>query len=153
VPKLTLKADRASAQPSGIWQTVSLVGENAAEDVDQPDLKIRGGAIIPLGKVVQSTVEKSLDPLTLLVCLDENGLAEGVLYEDAGDGYGYKKGQYLLTKYAARKDGNRVIVEIISKQGQMPRPKRQTMVELITANGIIKTQGDETKQIVINISN
>jgi len=153
VPKLTLKADRASAQPSGIWRTVSLVGENAAEDVNQPDLKIRGGAIIPLGKVVQSTVEKSLDPLTLLVCLDENGLAEGVLYEDAGDGYGYKKGQYLLTKYAARQDGNRVIVEIISKQGQMLRPKRQTMVELITANGIIKTQGDETKQIVINISN
>jgi len=27
------------------------------------------------------------------------------------------------------------------------------MVELITAKGIIKTQGDETKQIVINISN
>jgi len=151
LPKLTPRADRASAQPSGIWRTVSLVGEDIAKDANQPELKIRGGAIIPLGKVVQSTVEKSLDPLTLLVCLDENGLAEGVLYEDAGDGYGYKKGQYLLTKYAARQDGNRVIVEIISKQGQMPRPKRQTVVELITANGIIKAQGDETKQIIIEV--
>ncbi|MCK5225703.1 MAG: DUF5110 domain-containing protein, partial [Planctomycetes bacterium] len=91
-----------------------------------------------------------LNPLTLLVCLDENGLAEGTLYEDAGDGYGYLNGQYLLTKYAARKIGEKVIVEILSKQGQMPRPERQTIVELITASGVIKAQGDETKQIQVD---
>ena len=42
-----------------------------------------------------------LDPLTLLVCLDERGAAEGQLYEDAGDGFGYRDGDYLLTTYRA----------------------------------------------------
>lgn len=151
VPKLMLKAGRVAAQPAGIWRTVSLVGEDIAKDANQPELKIRGGAIIPLGRVVQNTEQPSLNPLTLLVCLDENGLAEGVLYEDAGDGYGYLAGQYLLTSYTARRDGNSVIVEIASQQGKMPRPKRNVIVELITDKGVIKAEGDETKQIVINM--
>jgi alpha-glucosidase len=132
---------------------VSLVGEDIAKDANQPELKIRGGAIIPLGRVVQNTEQPSLNPLTLLVCFDENGLAEGTLYEDAGDGYGYLAGQYLLTSYTARRDGNSVIVEIASQQGKMPRPKRNVIVELITDKGVIKAEGDETKQIVINMSN
>jgi alpha-glucosidase len=151
VPKLRPESNPIPNQPAGIWRTVSLVGEDIAKDANQPELKIRGGAIIPLGRVVQNTEQPSLNPLTLLVCLDENGLAEGTLYEDAGNGYGYRNGEYLLTKYAARQDNNRVFVEIISQQGQMPRPKRQTVVELVTANGIIKTQGDETKQIIIEM--
>ncbi len=40
-------------------------------------MKIRGGAIIPTGKIIQNTTENSLDPLTLLVCLDEQGKAAG----------------------------------------------------------------------------
>ncbi|MFH1371601.1 MAG: TIM-barrel domain-containing protein [Planctomycetota bacterium] len=149
VPKLRPASNPIPNQPAGIWRMVSLVGEDIAKDANQPELKIRGGAIIPLGRVVQNTEQPSLNPLTLLVCLDENGLAEGTLYEDAGDGYGYRNGEYLLTKYAARQDNNRVFVEIISQQGKMPRPKRNVIVELITDKGVIKAEGDETKQIVI----
>ncbi len=151
VPQLKENLNQTTIQPSGIWRTVSLVGEDSAKDVNQPELKIRGGAIITLGRVVQSTEEISLNPLTLLVCLDENGLAQGALYEDAGDGYGYRNGEYLLTKYAARQDDERVIVEILSQQGKMPRPKRNVIVELITDKGVIKAEGDETKQIVIDM--
>ena len=50
------------------------------KDSYQAKLKIRGGAIIPTGKIIQNTNEKSLDPLTLLVCLDEKGEAHGTLY-------------------------------------------------------------------------
>ncbi len=150
IPQLKENSKQTITEPAGVWREFSLVGENPAQDTNQPILKIRSGAIIPLGKVVQNTIEESLNPLTLLVCLDENGLAEGTLYEDAGDGYGYLNGQYLLTKYAARKIGEKVIVEILSKQGQMPRPERQTIVELITASGVIKAQGDETKQIQVD---
>ncbi|MBU1260772.1 MAG: DUF5110 domain-containing protein [Planctomycetes bacterium] len=151
VPQLKENLNQTTIQPSGIWRTVSLVGEDSAKDVNQPELKIRGGAIIPLGRVVQNTEEISLNPLTLLVCLDENGLAQGTLYEDAGEGYRNRNGEYLLTKYAARQDGERVIVEILSQQGKMPRPKRNVIVELITEKGVIKAEGDETKQIVINM--
>jgi alpha-glucosidase len=130
---------------------VSLVGEDIAKNTNQPELKIRGGAIIPLGRVVQNTEQPSLDPLTLLVCLGENGLAEGTLYEDAGDGYGYLAGQYLLTSYTARRDGNSVIVEIASQQGKMPRPKRDVIVELIMEKRVIKAKRDEQEQIISNM--
>lgn len=138
VPQLSENNDRVCAEPQGIWRTVSLVGEDSAKQVDQPQLKIRGGAIIPLGRVIQNTTEESLAPLTLLVCLDAKGCAEGKLYEDAGDGFGYKKGEYLLTTYKARLADGRVKVEIADRQGKMKQPDRKTKVELITENGVVQ---------------
>ncbi len=61
--------------PKGIWRSVSLVGEDPVNDAYQPDVKLRGGAIVPLGREIQSTVEESLKPLTLLVVPDERGRA------------------------------------------------------------------------------
>ena len=136
--------------PDGIWRSVSLVGEDIAKDINLPELKIRGGSIIPLGRVVQNTEQQSLDPLTLLVCLDENGQAKGTLYEDTGDGYGHLDGQYLLTNYTAKRDDNRVIVEITSQQGKMPRPKRNIIIEIITEKGVFKTKEDEQELVVCN---
>ena len=45
-------------------------------------MKIRGGSIIPTGKIIQNTTENSLDPLTLVVCLDEQGKDDGSMYWD-----------------------------------------------------------------------
>lgn len=78
------------ALPKGIWKELSLVkGDNC--DKYQAKMKIRGGSIIPTGKIIQNTTENSLDPLTLLVCLDEQGKADGSMYWDAGDGWAFKK--------------------------------------------------------------
>jgi len=53
---------------------------------DLPALFVRPGAIVPMGPAMQRVDEVALDPLTLVVCPDEHGRAEGVLYEDSGDG-------------------------------------------------------------------
>jgi alpha-glucosidase len=151
VPKLRPELNLIPNLPAGIWRSFSLVGEDITKDANQPELKIRGGAIIPLGRVVQNTEQPSLDPLTLLICFDENGQAKGTLYEDAGDGYGYLEGQYLLTNYVAKRQGNSVIVKIESQQGKMPRPKRDIIVEIIMEKGAIKTKGDEKELIISNI--
>jgi len=121
--------------PRGIWRSISLVGEDSVNDPYQPNLLIRGGSIIPLGKVIQNTIEESLDPLTLLVCLDKNGRAEGMLYEDAGDGYGYQKGEFLLTTYAAKKNRDDVLVTIKHEEGDMKRPERETRIQIVTDKG------------------
>jgi alpha-glucosidase len=151
VPKLRPELNRIPNLPDGIWRSITLVGEDITKDANQPELKIRGGAIIPLGRVVQNTEQPSLDPLTLLVCLDENGQAKGTLYEDSGDGYGYLDGQYLLTNYIARREGNNVIVEIASQQGKMLRPKREVVVKLITEKNINKAKEGKQEHVILNM--
>jgi alpha-glucosidase len=127
--------------PKGIWRLISLVGERSETDTYQADLKIRGGAIIPLGRVVQSTVENSLDPLTLLVCLDRQGRATGQLYEDQGEGYQYRSGDYLLTTYAAEQRDGGVVVRVAGASGSHPRPARSIVIEVITAEGVHRATG------------
>ena len=114
------------------------MGEDSVSDTYQPNLLMRGGSIIPLGRVIQHTTEESLDPLTLLVCLDGNGRAEGTLYEDAGDGYGYKQGEFLLTIYTAEKTGDDVVVTIKREEGDMKRPERETRIQIVTKKGTVE---------------
>lgn len=128
------------ALPGEDYPVVSLI-DGDSNDPDQATLRIRPGAIIPLGRVIQNTTEKSLDPLTLLVCLDEKGKASGKLYEDDGDGFGYKKGDYSLTTYTARRENGKVVVSIASSEGKRPRPIRTVSIQTIEANGSITTSG------------
>jgi len=137
--------------PKGIWHSISLVGEDSANDKYQPNLLMRGGAIVPLGRIMQNTSEKSLDPLTLLVCLDELGKAKGVLYEDAGDGYGYENGEYLLTTYCAEKHGDRVIIRMNDEEGELKRPDRVVNIEIIAGRRVVRASGVEKDCISVKI--
>jgi alpha-glucosidase len=139
------------ALPGGIWRRLSLAGEDSQADPYQCDLRIRGGTIVPLGKVVQSTAENSLDELTLAICLDDKGMARGVLYEDAGDGYEYLNGAFRLTEYTAQRQENRVTIRISKQEGQMEIPRRKVHVELITDGGVIVADGDEQGEISIDL--
>jgi alpha-glucosidase len=135
--------------PAGIWREFTLVGEDPSESPELPMLKIRGGAIIPLGRVVQSTTEALLEPLTLLVSLDAEGEAQGVLYEDAGEGYGYQSGDYLLTTYAAQHVDDTVEVRIASEEGDRERPQRTIQVIVVTDDGSFEGSGPETSTITV----
>ena len=137
--------------PKGIWREVSLVDEKREKDGYQPTVKIRGGAIVPLGKVIQNTNEPSLDPLTLLVCLDEQGRASGALYEDAGEGHGYAKGEYALTRYEAVQEGDSVVVKIADRKGGAKVADRDIKVQVCTAEGIREGGGPESKPISIGM--
>jgi alpha-glucosidase len=146
VPKLTLDGGGKCTEPQGIWRPISL----AQDEANQPQLKIRGGAIIPLGKAVQNTTENSLEEITIVICLDDQGKAEGQLYEDAGDGFGYTQGDYRLTHFAAKRENNRVTVTL-ERKGRMPALDRNVSVELITDSGVIKAAGREAKAIEIKM--
>lgn len=103
--------------PSGIWEEISLINGDLT-DKYQAKLKLRGGSIVPLGKVVQNTTENLFNPLTLIVCLDKQGTAEGKLYLDSGDGWGFQDGDYNLVNFVAQKDGNSVHVKVLNEKGQ-----------------------------------
>ena len=137
--------------PSGIWREFTIVGEDPSSTPELPVMKLRGGAILPLGRVVQSTTEALLDPLTLIVSLDAEGRAEGVLYEDDGEGYGYQAGDYLLTTYSAVQSGDRVEVSVASEEGGRERPARTVNVIVITDGGSFQASGADGSIIGVSL--
>lgn len=147
VPAFVEKAN----YPKGIWRELSLV-DGDKTDKYQANLKIRGGAIIPTGKVIQNTTEESLDPLTLIVCLDENGKAQGELYWDTGDGWDFQKKQYCMQKYVAEKQGNSVVVKIAGQDGLMSlKSGNMAIVKVITDNGVRQASGNLTDGIEVKL--
>lgn len=108
-------AEKTSARPKGDWKPVPF---DAEDDGRQALVYLRDGAIVPMGKVIQNTEEYTTDTLTLLVNLDENGQASGMLYVDAGDGFGYKKGEYALYRFTATQDNGEVSVKTELVEGK-----------------------------------
>ncbi|WP_158826076.1 TIM-barrel domain-containing protein [Mucilaginibacter lacusdianchii] len=107
------------ALPTGIWENLHLInGEET--DAYQAKLLIKGGSIIPAGKVIQNTEEKSLDKLTLYVCLDSKGQANGELYWDAGDGRGFNKGNNATLKFHAATQNGATKISLASQSGKYP---------------------------------
>lgn len=140
------------ALPKGIWRNLSLIpGDD--KDSYQAKLKIRGGAIIPTGKVIQNTNEKSLDPLTLLVCLDEKGEAHGTLYWDEGDNWSFKDGNYSFQHFTAiRTADNKVQVKITQKKGKyITENNDMAIVKIITDKGIYQASGNLVEGIEVQL--
>ncbi|MDR0994865.1 MAG: DUF5110 domain-containing protein [Tannerella sp.] len=118
------------ALPKGIWERLSLV-KGDLKGKYQATLKVRGGSIIPVGKVIQNTEEKSFDPLTLIVCPDAQGKAKGTLYWDAGDGWGFQKGDYKLYTFEAKQEGGHTVVRIADEQGNRHIDLGKVQVEVL----------------------
>lgn len=136
VPDMVPDRTRVSAMPGGKWAKLDFTTSDTPEktDPDLPKLYVRPGAIVPTGPVMQFVDEKALEP-TLVINLDENGKASGTLYEDAGDGWGYKTGEYLLTTYQAEKVGKTITIKIAKSEGNMPRPKREIQYRVLVNDG------------------
>ena len=132
--------------PKGLWRTLSLVSGDDGKY--QAKLKIRGGSIIPAGKIIQNTNEESLDPLTLLVCLDENGEAAGDLYWDSGDGFEYQSGDFGRWQFRAKQMGDKVMVKVATSVGRQRLPSRVN-VEVITSDGVLRGNGSLTAGITV----
>lgn len=140
------------ALPKGIWRNLSLIpGDD--KDSYQAKLKIRDGAIIPTGKIIQNTNEKSLDPLTLLVCLDEKGEAHGTLYWDEGDNWSFKDGNYSFQHFTAiRTADNKVQVKITQKKGKyITENNDMAIVKIITDKGIYQASGNLVEGIEVQL--
>jgi alpha-glucosidase len=157
----------AHVLPSGIWEEVAFPQSDATgtpkddTDLDLPQLFVRGGAIVPTGPILQYVDEKPLNPLTLLVCLDEHGEARGELYEDAGDGMDYlavgpdgKPGesQFLLTSFRARREGQRVIVSVERRDGKMSTQERSVVVRLLLNGTEFNALGSDAEPITVELN-
>jgi alpha-glucosidase len=147
---LVVPAGSKAALPRGFSRETSLV-EGDTRDSYQASLRVRDGAIIPVGVPVQSTEADSLGTLLLKVSLNSSGTAQGDLYEDAGEGYGYQKGEYLVTHYSATRSGDTVTVAVASTEGRRPRPARPLRVDLLTDHGVLSGEGIDGHPVTISL--
>jgi alpha-glucosidase len=139
------------AMPKGAWRILSLVGEDSSEDVYQPDVRIRDGAIVPAGKVIQSTANYSLQTLTLFISLDAEGKAQGRLYQDAGDGYAYTDGEYALVDFSAHTSGNTVRLRANVVDGDYALEIQQLEIKLVTDSGVKTARGKFGETVEIRL--
>ena len=151
-PCLLQDGKRDFRMPKGGWHPFTLVGEEPASNTAHPVLRLRDGAILPLGPGGQTAEEAFAGPLTLLVSLDSDGTAEGRLYEDAGEGFGYREGDYLLTTYRATLNDGVLEVTITAQAGQRPRPRRALYVELLTGKGVLRASGMDGERLAVPVN-
>ncbi|NDV62806.1 DUF5110 domain-containing protein [Puniceicoccales bacterium CK1056] len=138
--------------PEGNWRVIQLLDGDRERDAYQPVVRIRPGAIVPLGPVVQSTEGYAPDSLTLVVSLDESGRADGTLYEDDGDGFAYREGVFLRSIFEAQTNGDTVTVKLGFRHGALPDSSREVWVRLITDKGVYSASGNPTEGINIPLS-
>jgi hypothetical protein len=110
---------------------------------DLPMMYLRGGAVLPIGLPLNHVGEAKLDDnLSLIIALDENGKAEGVLFEDDGDGYEFLQGNYLLTYYVAELHSSVVTVKVARTEGSWKRPNRNLKINILLGGGaMVSTHG------------
>jgi len=125
--------------PKGNWRVVSINGEESKYDQFQADVLQKEGTIVPVGNLIQSTATYSTDSLTLLVSLNGSGKATGVLYEDANDGFGYKKGEYALWSFNAETKANVVSITITQTAGKYKPKNKLFKIKVISDSKVIES--------------
>lgn len=117
-----------TAMPRQEWQCLEL---EEATDSYQCELRQRPGSVIPLANLAQSTATLRTDSLTLLVCVDGEGKAVGQLYEDEGDGFGYREGRYRQTTIEATLRKKQLQVTLRQTDGQLPAVVRTLRIGIV----------------------
>jgi len=96
---------------------------------DEIPLFVKAGAIIPKYPVQQYVGELEFDELTLDLYY-KNGKEKSVVYEDAQDGYDYKKGRYSFLSLSTNGKEKQLIVQL-HKEGKYDTPYSKYKINLI----------------------
>lgn len=145
--------------PEGLWydfhtgDKIKSGTNTLTATIDDIPIYIKAGTILPLYTAdVKSTIElKSKGDILLKIYPDKTGSATCTLYEDDGESFDYKKGDYLLStiEFALASDGAKISI----KQEGKFKTKRALIVEVtknveqLTYNG--KTYKVENGRVVL----
>lgn len=114
--------------PKGNWNIVSF---DEPADHFQAYVAQRPGTIVPMANLYQNTEDYCTDSLTLLVN-PADGAATGTLYEDEGNGFGYRHGDYAVYKMEAATHGKKIIVSIRQVEGKRHSAPKTLRVGIVT---------------------
>ncbi len=116
--------------PGGQWALVPA-------PMDVLPMFVRAGTVLPLGSVAPSTETQKDKPLEICVYPGADG--SFTLYDDAGDGYGYEKGEWagILLRW----DDEKRKLTIGERAGAYPGMKKDMQL-------LVHCMGDEVKAII-----
>ena len=117
--------------------------------LDKIPLFVKAGSVIPMGKVIQSSAEKSD---TLEIRIYEGADARFELYEDEGDNYNYEKGLYSTITF--RWDDKAQKLTISDRKGSFPgmlKNRSFTIVKISSADKKEKVVNYTGKSVKINL--
>ena len=117
--------------------------------LDKIPLFVKAGSVIPMGKVIQSSAEKSD---TLEIRVYEGADARFELYEDEGDNYNYEKGLYSTITF--RWDDKAQKLTISDRKGSFPgmlKNRSFTIVKISSADKKEKVVNYTGKSVKINL--
>lgn len=93
---------------------------------------VRAGAVVPMQEPVNFVGERPLDPLILSI-YPATHLWTDSLYEDAGEGFGYLRGEYACRQLTVASSRSGLRVELSARQGMYQPPRRSL---LLRVNGL-----------------
>lgn len=136
--------------PTGNWNPVKF---EKTDDGYQSVVLLRPGAIVPLGTIIQSTTDYKSDSVTLLINPTADGVAAGTLYHDAGNGFEYEAGDYVLHQFVSSKyHTDSLKIDITKTEGKMT-VNRVYRIGYVTDDGIVyNSWSTDTVQYVKIIS-
>lgn len=124
-----------------------------SDNPELPDLYLRPGAVIALGPSELYPDEKPTDPVTIVANPNEQGVAEGFLYEDKGDGYEFYRNQARRIGYRVTREGDAYMARLSLLDFGLPLPDRVLEIQVMTSRGVLTGKGSEKGTVRIPIPN
>ena len=132
----------------------------ARAPLGEPAIYHRANTALPLWPEMNHVGERPADPLTILLH-PADGRGESVLYEDAGNGFGYERGEYAQRRVACETSETGSSIHISEREGSFV-PERQTVnldlrgvarPESVRANGRETdwSYDEATKSLVVSL--
>jgi len=115
-------------------QTIS-----TATPLDKIPLYVKAGAILPMGKVIQSTAESQKENIEISIYKGADGTFD--LYEDEGDNYNYETGKYTVIPF--KWDDKKKTLTIKEMKGQYKGYLKERTFSILFVDG---NNGTRTKQ-------
>ena len=110
----------------------------------QPALYVRANTSIPMGPDASYTGERPTDPLTLLL-YPAPGDGKSMLYEDAGNGFGYTEGEYARRTISCESSEDRIAIRVGEREGTFVPERSEIRIELpgVTVARSVLVDGEE----------
>jgi alpha-glucosidase len=96
----------------------------------EPAVYLKANTPLPLWPSMNHVYERPADPLTLLIHPAE-GLGESAFYEDAGNGFGYERGEYARRRVICQVKENGISIRLTKREGSFTPKRSSVNLELI----------------------